>query len=270
MRWLIMCCTLMGRRRAAFSRPFARPLASRLTDPTPAYTHRTLYSLPLHTQFARDHSRLHAHTHRPISSASFFQTRIPTSFPSKHLDFCPPGLFPSPDFIPYHRIGHRCSVCSRVPSLTTSPLQGFSLRSTLASSICTSNTATTPESVQSTTLRYYTPFIHTITHNHTITHTVIFSINTNNNVDPRSPTASKHAFFNHRLLRQLTRRVTPPAADATHPARRRRAVHGPPHSAYHRRERYRACSVLQPLSSDLILIFLGAVLIPLCDVICLF
>lgn len=33
--WLIMCCTLMGRRRAAFSRPFARPLASRLTDPTP-------------------------------------------------------------------------------------------------------------------------------------------------------------------------------------------------------------------------------------------
>lgn len=159
-----MCCTLMGRRRAAFSRPFARPLASRLTDPTPAYTHRTLYSFPLHTQFARDHSRLHAHTHRPIPSASFFRTRIPTSFPSKHLDFCPPGLFPSPDFIPHHRIGHRCSVCSRVPSLTTSPLQGFSLRSTLASSICTSNTAITPESVQSTTLRYYTPFIHTFTH----------------------------------------------------------------------------------------------------------
>lgn len=125
MRWLIMCCTLMGRRRAAFSRPFARPLASRLTDPTPAYTHRTLYSLPLHTQFARDHSRLHAHTHRPISSASFFQTRIPTSFPSKHLDFCPPGLIPSPDFIPHHRIGHRCSVCSRVPSLTTLPHHHF-------------------------------------------------------------------------------------------------------------------------------------------------
>lgn len=64
-------CILMGRRRAAFSRPFARPLASRLTDdestePTP----RTLYSLlslclPSSLEITRDCTHTHTPPHQP-------------------------------------------------------------------------------------------------------------------------------------------------------------------------------------------------------------
>lgn len=144
-------CILMGRRRAAFSRPFARPLASRLTDdestePTP----RTLYSLlslclPSSLEITRDCT----HTHTPPHQPAFYHIPPSLSLSVQAPRICPPGLH-----IPKsNRSGSDIAVASaRVSFLSDDPpFKVFfaEIYSTLAcrlpfspfKHICTSNTA---------------------------------------------------------------------------------------------------------------------------------
>lgn len=83
-----VCCTLMGRRRAAFSRPFARPLASRLTDPTPPHTPTGRCTLSLCTpsslEITRDCTRIHTD---PSHQPAFFRPEYLPPFPASTSTF---------------------------------------------------------------------------------------------------------------------------------------------------------------------------------------